>query len=228
MKKACLALISVLVFTSLFSACLPSPTSSSPPQSFVTLGQIESSQSTPPVSSTSYPNGPALTEAEAKDMFLTLYNNGYLLFERVHWGGLTDYSKSVEVNGKTYYLMKEYATKAEFADAFRASFTEAFVTRNILPLFDDSQFLHIIEQDGALYITEGGGLGGTYELWTREFSVTNTSPSQWSFLLYAHDMREDKASEHETWDFTVVYENDAWRIESMSRTFSDGFGDVTY
>lgn len=232
MKKSLAALVLALILSVSATACTSNAAS-------VPLSMAETSEprtaslaDMPALSMETTASGaevlPAPSEEEAREVSLGLYAEGYTLFIRIFWSDLLDRSQSFEEDGRVFYRVKGFETRRQLEEALGAHFSQAFVDRNMPLFFDKTHYVQMMEKDGVLYITEGGGLGGTYELYTGKVMIENLSGSGWTFKLYGYDFREDKANEDLTWTFHVVEENGRWAIDSMDSAFSDGSGDQTY
>lgn len=244
--KRLLAGITVCVLLFAFPACAAGPNAAGPDASAgindVVAAGANSNE--PPANSTPAPGassvagalaaGPSLTEAQAADISLKLYEEGYIPFYGFLWGGGGhlkgwDWDKSFTRDGWTYYRFTEYASREALEAAFSGAFTEAFVRRNVARLFEELDYfgrLQLIEQDGELYRVDPGGIGGTFLLATETLEISSLSASGWTFAMHGIDPHDanDGLLEELTCTFQVTGEGEQWQIESFEIGFDDGSG----
>lgn len=170
----------------------------------------------------------ALSEDEAAKQSLKLYTDGYLSFLALLWGQDISSESPVAENDKMFYRSSIYETRSQLEDTFSASFTSGFISRNIGGSFSGEKYPQMLERDGALYIEEPGGIGGTYTLAKETLEIKNITDTGWVFTMNGWDMWKDAPNEELTWTFTVVYENGGWLIDEMHTVFSDGSGENEY
>lgn len=169
-----------------------------------------------------------IDETMAIETSINLYEDGYLPFMVILRGTEIDPTQSVTIRDTTFYRLTKYDTREQLETALGNSFTEGFIQRNFTGFFDGSQYPHMIEHEGYVYVMLLDGIGGTYELATDTIGIEGISTLEWTFKMNAIDMWEQKASEDQVCFFTVINESGQWLIDSIEIRFSDGSSNASY
>ena len=204
MKKSLTALVLAVLMLLPLAACGGSQSSSSTTAVSSEASSLETIPET-------------ISEDEARALSLALYENGYLLHHGLYWGKHMDQSQYIEIDGKQYCRLNGYDTWQQLEAALLTCFTSNFVQRTKEDLFSGEWTnLHMVEQEGYIYLYYSSGIGGTIVLFTENIMIEDLTEAGWTFNMYATDMHTNEATEETMWTFIVVKENDTWVIEQMS------------